>query len=330
MDFVQDALDQNTNNVGAIFIMTIDPSKISTSKTPFAMIDKHSAIPSEQEILFTMHTVFRVGEITQTPSNNRLWEVQLTITDDNDPQLSTLTNRIKEEISGSGWYRMGQLMLKVGHLDQAEELYNELLNSASDDRDIAHIYHQLGYLKDDQGKYQEAVKFYEKSLEIERKTLPEDDASLAPTYSNIGTVYKNMGEYSKALEYYEKSHKIKEISLPPNHPSLAATYGNIGIVYDNMGEYSKALEFYEKSLKIKEISLPPNHPSLATSYNNIGGVYANMGEYSKALEYYEKDLKIALKSLPSTHPDLATSYNCIGELYNDMGEYSKALEYYEK
>ncbi|CAF2131355.1 unnamed protein product, partial [Rotaria magnacalcarata] len=25
MDFVQDALDQNTNNVGAIFIMTIDP-----------------------------------------------------------------------------------------------------------------------------------------------------------------------------------------------------------------------------------------------------------------------------------------------------------------
>ncbi|CAF5178533.1 unnamed protein product, partial [Rotaria magnacalcarata] len=161
--------------------MTIDPSKISSSITPFAMIDKHSALPQEQEILFTMHTVFRIVEITQTPSNSRLWEVQLTITDESDPQLSTLTNRIKEEISGRRGYRMGKLMLKVGHLDQAEELYDELLKGASDDRERAFIYYQLGWLKDQQGKYQEAVKFYEKFLEINRKTLPADDASLANT-----------------------------------------------------------------------------------------------------------------------------------------------------
>ncbi|CAF4386017.1 unnamed protein product, partial [Rotaria magnacalcarata] len=80
--------------------MTIDPSKISTSITPFAMIDEHSALPQEQEILFTMHTVFRIVEIAPTPTNSRLWEVQLTITDESDPQLSTLTNRIKEEVQG--------------------------------------------------------------------------------------------------------------------------------------------------------------------------------------------------------------------------------------
>ncbi|CAF1336245.1 unnamed protein product, partial [Rotaria magnacalcarata] len=97
MEFVERTMKKNPDVVGVIFIMTIDQSKISTSNTPFAMIDEHSAIPSEQEILFTMHTVFRVVEVKQTAKNNRLWEVQLTITDDNDPQLSTLTNRIKEE-----------------------------------------------------------------------------------------------------------------------------------------------------------------------------------------------------------------------------------------
>ncbi|CAF4735130.1 unnamed protein product, partial [Rotaria socialis] len=217
----------STNVVGVIFIMTIDQSKISTSSTPFAMIDEHSAIPSEQEILFTMHTVFRVVEIKQTANNNRLWEVQLNITGDNDQQLSTLTNRIKEEISGRGWQRMGKLMLKVGHFNQAEELYKELLENVSTDSDRAFMYHQLGYLKDQQGKYQKAVTFYEKSLEIERKTLPEDDASLAPTNSNIGLVYDNLGEYSKALEFYEKSLEIREISLPLNHPDLAISYANI-------------------------------------------------------------------------------------------------------
>ncbi|CAF1523540.1 unnamed protein product [Rotaria magnacalcarata] len=328
--FVQETLDKNPDIVGVMFIMTIDPSKISTSITPFAMIDEYSALPQEQEILFTMHSVFRIVEITQTPSNSRLWEVQLTITDESDPQLSTLTNRIKEEISGRGWYRMGQLMLKVGHFDQAEELYNELLKGASTASDIAHIYHQLGLLKVDQGKYPEAIKFYEKALEIDRKTLPEDDTSLAPTYSNIGNVYNNMGEYSKALEYYENALEIREISLPPNHPSLATSYNNIGGVYSSMGEYSKALEYFEKSHKIFEISLPPNHPNLATSYSNIGEVYYHMDEYSKALEYFEKSHKIREISLTATHPEFATSYNNIGQVYNNMREYSKALEYFEK
>ncbi|CAF4639228.1 unnamed protein product, partial [Rotaria magnacalcarata] len=228
MYFVQDSPHESTDIVSVIFIMTIDPSKISTSNTPFAMIDEHSAVPGEKEILFTMHTVFRVLEIKQMAENSRLWEVQLTITDDNDPQLSALTNRIKEEVQGStGWHRMGQLMFKVGHFDQTEELYQELLKNASTDSDRAHIYHQLGYLKDQQGKYQKTVKFYEKSLEIKRKTLPEDDASLTPTYSNIGVVYYNMGEYSKALEFYEKSLKIREISLPANHLDLATSYNNI-------------------------------------------------------------------------------------------------------
>ncbi|CAF5032565.1 unnamed protein product, partial [Rotaria socialis] len=104
--------------------MTIDSSKISASITPFAMIDEHSALPQEQEILFTMHTVFRVGEIKRTPENSRLWEVHLAITDESDQQLAGLTDHIKEEISGRGWQRMGQLMLKVGHFGQAEELYN--------------------------------------------------------------------------------------------------------------------------------------------------------------------------------------------------------------
>ncbi|CAF3507582.1 unnamed protein product, partial [Rotaria socialis] len=96
--FVQQALKRNPDIVGIMFIMKIDPSKISTSITPFTMIDEHSAIPQEQEILFTMHTIFRVGEIKQTADNSRLWEVQLTITDESDPQLAGLTDRIKEEV----------------------------------------------------------------------------------------------------------------------------------------------------------------------------------------------------------------------------------------
>ncbi|CAF4867912.1 unnamed protein product, partial [Rotaria socialis] len=90
-----------------------------------------------------------------------------------DPQLAGLTDCIKQEAQGTtGWYRMGHLMLKVGHFDQAEELYNELLENASHDSDRAFIYHHLGWLKDKQGEYQQAVTFYEKSLKIREISLP--------------------------------------------------------------------------------------------------------------------------------------------------------------
>ncbi|CAF1495401.1 unnamed protein product, partial [Rotaria sp. Silwood1] len=134
-----------------------------------------------------MHSVFRVDDIKQAVSNKRLWEVQLSLTGDSDPQLATLTERIKGELFGStGWHQLGHLMLKGGHFNQAEELYNELLKNSSSDTDKADIYHMLGGLKDHQGQYKEAVSFYEKSLEIKRKTLPEDHSSLANTYNNIG------------------------------------------------------------------------------------------------------------------------------------------------
>ncbi|CAF5048978.1 unnamed protein product, partial [Rotaria sp. Silwood1] len=255
------------NIVGVLFQIIIDPTE---SSTPFASIRELSEFAQEDEILFSMHTVFRIGDVRKIDKESPLYEVDLKLTADDDQQLRRLTKSIAEEIGGTGWYRLGQLLLKIAQFDKAEELYTALLEQALNDSDKAHLYHQLGWLKDDQGQYKEAASFYETSLKIKRKTLPEDHPSLANTYNNIGLAYNYLGEYPKALEFYGKSHKIYERSLPSNHPELAGSYNNIGQVYNNMGDYSKALEFFEKALKIRETALPPNHPDLAISYNNIG------------------------------------------------------------
>ncbi|CAF1386644.1 unnamed protein product [Adineta ricciae] len=328
LEFTYNALG-DPDKVCVLFVITIDPN-IAT--TPFASIGDFSHFKDEAEILFSMHSVFRVRTIRQVGDKNKLYrEVQLQLTADDDPQLRVLTDRIESEVRGStGWKRLGKLLLTLGQLDKAEELYTVLLEQTSDKNDRAHYYHQLGYLKDDQGDYKMAIEYYEKALEIEEKTLPSNHPDLATSYNNIGLVYDNMGEYSKALSFFEKALEIREKALPSNHPDLAQSYNNIGLVYYNMGEYSKALSFFEKDLAICEKTLPSNHPSLATSYNNIGGVYDNMGEYSKALSFYEKALQIYQKTLPSNHPSLATSYNNIGTVYYNTKDYSKALTYLER
>ncbi|CAF1681225.1 unnamed protein product [Adineta ricciae] len=298
------------DKVGVLFVITIDPS-IGT--TPFASIGDLSYFEDEAEILFSMHSVFRVGKIRQVGDKNKLYhEVQLQLTADDDPQLRVLTDRIESEVRGStGWKRLGRLLLNLGQLDKAEELYTVLLGQASDESDRAHYYHQLGLLKSRQGDYKMAIEYYEKALEIREKTLPSNHPDLATSYNNIGAVYMNMGEYSKALSFYEKALEIWEKTLPSNHPDLATSYNNIGAVYMNMGEYSKALSFLEKALEIREKTLPSNHPSLATSYNNIGVVYCNTKDYSKALTYCERALDIWQRALPANHPHIKTAKESI-------------------
>ncbi|CAF0957438.1 unnamed protein product [Adineta steineri] len=308
LEFAEDA-SKKSDMVGIFFVMSIDPS---IKSAPFASIREKSYFKEEDEILFSMHTVFRVNAIKQIDNENQLYQVELELTSDDDQQLRLLTDRIREEAGGStGWQRLGKLLLNIGQFNKAEELYNVLLEQTSDDGEKAHYYVCLGYVKNHQGDYEKAIWYYEQGLEIQQKTLRLNHPDLATSYDNIGLVYGNMGEYSKALSSHEKALEIREKTLPSNHPDLATSYNNIGSVYDNMGENSKALSYHEKALEIEQKSLPSNHPDLANSYNNIASVYYNMKDYSKALSYFERALDILRRALPPTHPNIKSVKNSI-------------------
>jgi len=317
------------NLIGILFQITIDPS---ISSSIFANVRDFSHFEEEEEILFSMHSIFRIELVKKIDGYDRLWQVDLTSADENKSSLHLLTERLREETfpQKKGWYRLAILLVKLGQFDKAEQVCHIMFGQTMDQGEKADIYNTLGTIKNGQGHYAEAIEYYEKALKIKKNTLPANHPDLATSYNSIGSVYNTMGEYLKALEYHEKSLEIRKKTLPENHPDLATSYNNIGLVYKNMGEYSKSIEYHEKSLEIRKKALPENHPDLATSYNNIGSVYNNMGEYSKALQYYKKSVEIRKKALPENHPDFATSYNNIGLVYKSMGEYSKSIEYHEK
>jgi tetratricopeptide (TPR) repeat protein len=195
-----------TDMVGILFEITIDPT---ISSAPFAAIDKVSCCKMEEEILFSMRTVFRIGEITRMDKNDPLCQVELKLTADNDEQLRTLTEHIRKETSGeTGWKRLGRLLIKLKQFDKAEELYTILLEQTLDEGEKAQYYNNLGCIKDDQGDYETAIGYYKQGLAILQKTLPPNHPSLATSYNNIAAVYGSIGEYSKALSFYEKSLEI--------------------------------------------------------------------------------------------------------------------------
>ena len=320
----------NPQLVDVLFVMTIDPA---LPNTPFASVAKVGALgDQEYEVLFSMNTVFRIGQIKQEGDHSRLFRVELSMTSEKDDDLRLLMDRIREETfpEARGWYRLGSVLWKMGESAKAQQVYEVLLQQRTEESGRGGIYHQLGLMADELGQYDEAIGYYEKSIGINEKQNPCNHPGLASSYNNIGGVYHSKGNYPKALSSHEKALAIQQQSLPLTHPDLASSYNNIGSVYNSIGDYPKALSSHEKALAIEQQSLPPTHPSLASSYNNIGNVYDSMGDYPEALSSHEKALAIRQQSLPLTHPSLADSYNNIGNAYNNIGDYPKALLSYEK
>ena len=211
----------NPQLVGVLFVMTIDPA---LPDTPFASVAKVGAMGAkEDEVLFSMNTVFRIGVIKQLGDNPRLFRVELSMTSEKDNDLRLLMDRIREETlpEGDGLSRLGAVLWKMGESAKAQRVYEVLLQQTTEERARGPIYNQLGVMAYGMGQYEEAIGYYEKSIRIEEKQNPCNHLGLAMSYNNISGVYYSMGDYPKALSSHEKALAIRQQSLPPTHPDLA-------------------------------------------------------------------------------------------------------------
>jgi tetratricopeptide (TPR) repeat protein len=202
--------------MGILYVMTIDPS---ISSSPFVCVEDISSCSSEEEILFSMHTVFRISPTEQI--GDRLWQVQLSLTNEDDQELKRLTEYMRQETHHiTGWHRIADLLFKIGKFDNAKEVYDTLLKDtvADDEEAQSQLYHQLGSVKCKKAEYSEALKFCEKALHMRQTLDPPNHLLLADTYNNIALVHDAMAEYSKALDCYGGALKIRQESLPPKHP----------------------------------------------------------------------------------------------------------------
>ena len=143
-------------------------------------------------------------------------------------------------------------MREVGQFDKAQQVFETMLDQTTDEDEQPCIYYELGMIKSEQGKYTEALSYYEQALDIWLKTCPPDHPVLVNCYNSIGDVYLKMGEYSKTLSYNNRAYEICRNRVPINYNQLAACFHQFGVIYHHMGEYSKAVSYFEQMIEITE------------------------------------------------------------------------------
>lgn len=317
------------SGIGLIFRIEVD-SKYTSS--PFASLLNLSFAPEQgKSFLFYFHSIFRI--IDMKPLEERVWQIELTLTAHNDDHLRNLTELLKEETQGStAWLKLPDLMVTVGDYEQAKDLYYTILQLTpeSDALRMAQIYNELGNIDEVLGDYASALAYYQKAIEIRQQNLPANHRSLSVSYNNIGEAQRQLGDYFGALSTHQKTLAMKRQILQPDHLSMATTYNNIALANESLGEFNAALECHLRALAIKQKTLPADHQELGTAYNNIGDLQRSMGNYQEALGYLEKALSIRLKKYSPQDPSLGVPYNNLGLVHRELGDYPKALSYLEK
>ncbi|CAF1384941.1 unnamed protein product [Rotaria sp. Silwood1] len=344
--------------MAVLFEMNIDPSIASV---PFASLDKHSYFQEqEKEILFSMHTVFRIGEIKPLDDGNkpRFWKIHLTLTNSDDEQLRQLTEHMRIDLSSSldselqinmdPTWRLSKLLVYMGEYDKAITIYEMILDKATHENNLksAHMTHyQLAELfslyKNDWKRARTHLhKMF--SIAILDGNIVADEArsDLINVFSTIRNVLSseqiNEDKFHSAMvELINKmvtlylDYSVKQLS-PLDYQLIVDRYNYVGWVKKQQGKLSEAWTSHQHALGILRQHLPPTHPRLAITYNHIGLLYATMNDHSDALDCLDKALEIQEKVLKPNHPQLAETHFHKSIILERLNKINDAFQHAQK
>jgi tetratricopeptide (TPR) repeat protein len=96
------------------------------------------------------------------------------------------------------------------------------------------------------GKYQEALNFYQQSLEIKREI--GDRNGEADSLSGLGSVYYSLGQYQEALNFCQQSLEIqREIG---DRNGEAKVLWNISLLYQKSGKIRQGRQYKVLAVRI--------------------------------------------------------------------------------
>ena len=190
-----------------------------------------------------------------------------------------------------------------------------------------------GYFHINRGERELALKYYQKSLAIDRDIRQRE--GVATTLNNIGFIYYNSGEMERALEYWHQSLSIQEEI--DDQAGIARSLNNIGAVYKIQDDLEEALGYHEKSLAIKKDI--GDKKGEAESYVNIGVIYGIRSDNAKvdsvkqrwlarSTDHYYMSLR--LETELGHKEGIAFSLNHLGMNLERQGDLDDALDHYKR
>ena len=185
----------------------------------------------------------------------------------------------------------GAALHQAGHLDEAAEIYTEILRCSPHDFDANHL---LGVVALQQGRFDVAQRLINLALAIQ----PNEASAIG----NLGISYLRDGQLEPALQWFDIA-----LTLRPDSP-VALT--NAAEVRYHMGRHGDAVPLLKKACE--------QDPSYYEACSLLGACFMELGDARGAAGVFESGARL--------RPDAAEAWANLSVALHAHGQDSRALE----
>lgn len=170
-------------------------------------------------------------------------------------------------------------LIKNSKIDSAISILSKALVNFPSSRII---YYDLGIAYDSNKQYEEAIKYYEKAIEIEPTFLPAK-RDIATCMNNLGAEKIKNGDLQESISLCTQALSWDEDCWQAKKNLEMANFG-LARIEQSLGNLDKAQDYYNAILEI--------NPNNIDSYIGLGDIFYRKGMYRDAIKYYQSALDI--------------------------------------
>ena len=263
-----------------LFVLTGTSLTVHAQISIAAVRQQINQLPTDSQKLVRYQAVYRDNDLQQADSLIQLMEEAYRLFAAHQYEFGKA--EILEAL-GSIYSNQRMLPIAEAKLDEAMLLYQKLHLPDK----VATIYNDLGVIEGRKNKYDEAIKYFFKSLHIYERS--NNQLGLVKTYFKLGVAHEFSGNYQKAIAYFNRALQV--LGKDTAGADFIDIHNNLGTVYARQEQYDTALRYFKKALSL---SAAPKYARVhILTLNNIGNIYERKHQLVQALSCYNEALTIA-------------------------------------
>jgi tetratricopeptide (TPR) repeat protein len=206
-------------------------------------------------------------------------------------------------------YTLGKNYFKNKTYSEAEICFKELIHQ---DIKFADIFQMMGVIMHDKGKFDEAISYYEKALEINPQYT---EAAI-----NLSILLNDLGKYgksNKALVNLQESATGENSKDRLVKGKLANMHSELADIYRSMGEFQEAIDEYKKAAFLR--------PNFADIRTRLAMTYRDMGDLKMAFREFLDIINLKPTYVPA-RINLGVTYLLTNDYERAKKEFTKVIE----
>jgi serine/threonine protein kinase len=223
---------------------------------------------------------------------------------------------------------MGQLLLQMGKLKEAEQADRELLERrrrvlGDDHPDTLAAMGQIAEALQQQGNLPQAETLFLESLTKRRRVLGDDDPLTLSAVNDMGELLRQEGKYPEAETLLREAIEKRRRVLGEDHVATLQSIENLSTLLNQQTKRAEALKYMGEVLEKRRRILGEAHPETLNTLQSLATILSQTGQHDEAESRLREALAAERLALGADH---LQTLNTLSNLAVELIEAGKLTE----